>query len=242
MPQKIDECALNIFDQLGHAVLPGQAMLDFGCGNGTVVRDLQQRGIDAWGCDLAFKDGEHVEALAQEERIRLIDSNNYRLPFDDNSFDFIVSNQVFEHVQNMDETISELRRVLKPGGLCLHLFPSKLKPIESHVLVPFASVIKSRHWLAFWYSLRIGRLKDGMAIRESARHYETYLRQRTNYLNSEQIRSAFGRHFENIDYAEKAFLAQSTSDRGRRLYTVAQKIPALFWLYRIFWARVLVTY
>lgn len=42
-----------------------------------------------------------------------------RLQFEDNSFDFVLSSQVLEHVQDVDQYMGECLRVLKPGGILL---------------------------------------------------------------------------------------------------------------------------
>ena len=51
----------------------------------------------------------------------------YKLDFSDNYFDFIFSNAVFEHIDNVDGACSEISRVLKPDGCAyigIHLYPS----------------------------------------------------------------------------------------------------------------------
>ena len=50
-----------------------------------------------------------------------------RLPFAADTFDLLVSHEVFEHIQDVPAAVLELRRVLRPGGLAyvnIHLFPS----------------------------------------------------------------------------------------------------------------------
>ena len=42
-----------------------------------------------------------------------------KLKFDDNSFDFVLSSQVLEHVKDVDQYMGECLRVLKPGGVLL---------------------------------------------------------------------------------------------------------------------------
>jgi SAM-dependent methyltransferase len=57
--------------------------------------------------------------------IRIMDAS--RLDFNDNTFDFIYSSWVLEHVENVDAVLREMNRVLKTGGVALigiHLFPS----------------------------------------------------------------------------------------------------------------------
>jgi SAM-dependent methyltransferase len=55
------------------------------------------------------------------------------LPFEPQTFDAILSFDVFEHVQSPRATLSECWRVLKPGGRLLLVFPSYWQPIEHHL-------------------------------------------------------------------------------------------------------------
>lgn len=52
-----------------------------------------------------------------------------------------------EHVLDYPSTVAEMRRVLKPGGCCLHIIPSRHVPIEPHVFVPLATILRSEFWL-----------------------------------------------------------------------------------------------
>ena len=57
------------------------------------------------------------------------------LPFDDGRFDLIVCHTVIEHVQNVDKSIMQMARVLKPGGQ-LHIeAPNYIWPEEPHVQI-----------------------------------------------------------------------------------------------------------
>lgn len=67
------------------------------------------------------------------------------LPYDDNSFDFIFTHDVLEHVRSVEKTLKELHRVLKPGGGKLFcVFPQFLQPLESHLT--FATHMPALHW------------------------------------------------------------------------------------------------
>ena len=104
----------------------------------------------------------------------------YRLPFEDNRFDYVISSQVLEHVMDYDATFGEIRRVLKPGGISLHTFPSRYVLIEPHTFIPLASVIKSRSWLRLWALLGIRNdYQAGKSAREVAKLNHAYLHART---------------------------------------------------------------
>lgn len=232
---------LNILRDCGYALPSHPRVLDFGCGNGSTTKAFLDSGIEAHGCDFRFKEGPDAARLAAENRLRLIAPSPYRLPFEDASFDVAVSNQVFEHVKNYPETLSELARVLKPGGLSVHLFPSKWKPVESHVFVPFASVARSKPWLLMWAHAGIrNKSQKGMSARDVANINKEYLDRATNYLGQREILGHFRRHFSEARFAERSFLKHSPHRRGRQLYAAGARLPLLFSIYRVFWARVLV--
>ena len=66
------------------------------------------------------------------------------LDYEDNFFDFVVSTDTFEHVQNLKITMDECYRVLKPGGSLLAVFPQFLQPFESHL--NFVTNLPCIHW------------------------------------------------------------------------------------------------
>jgi len=172
---------ITLVQDLGFKLNAGATVLDLGCGAGSIVKQYRRLGYEAFGCDFAFKTGPDVETLRSEGLIRLIERVPYRLPFADDSFDFVISDQVFEHVKNYDETLSEIRRVLKPDGVSLHFFPSRYTPIEPHVHVPLATIIQKRWWLANWALLGV-RTPDqkGMSTREVTDANHVYLTGHTN--------------------------------------------------------------
>ena len=142
--------------RLGLRLSPGAKVLDFGCGIGDSVRTLLEQGYDAFGVDVLeywgrdFDKYWHVAERPPAEivrRLKLLDLSNYRLPFDDGTFDFCFSDQVFEHVFDYQTTMSEIARVLKPGAVSLHHFPGPNNLMEGHVGLPFPWLCFSRSYL-----------------------------------------------------------------------------------------------
>lgn len=134
---------VRLLEGLTGNVALGSRILDFGCGNGNMVHGLCCLGFDAYGCDFDFGEGPHADELTARGRLRLIGRHPYALPFDDHSFDVVVSDQVFEHVVDYDIALGEIRRVLRDKGESLHVFPSRYTPIEPHVRVPGATVFRA---------------------------------------------------------------------------------------------------
>ena len=106
--------------------------LDFGCGSGDKVKFLRENNYNIVGCDIEFKSGEFTNQLEEQNIIQKISMNPYRLPYPPNHFDFVLSDQVFEHVLDYNEALNELARVAKNGSQSLHIFPSKWKFFEPH--------------------------------------------------------------------------------------------------------------
>jgi ubiquinone/menaquinone biosynthesis C-methylase UbiE len=217
---------IAILEDAGFRVPEGAKILDLGCGNGNLVAEYRRAGYRAYGCDLAFKPGPNTDELARKGHIRRIDRTPYRLPFEDREFDFVLSDQVFEHVQNYDETLAEHRRVLKPSGAGLHFIPSRYAPVEGHVFVPFATILQSYWWLRLWAQLGVRtKAQAGMSAQERARRNAHYLRTSTNYLTKPELRRAFGRYFAEVRWVEHLFLKYSR--RARMLHSLSQLIPVV---------------
>ncbi len=77
------------------------------------------------------------------ERLRVVGETE-GIPFESGSFDLVVSNQVVEHVRDLDLLFREIARVLAPGGVSVHFFPARETWIECHVGLPL--VHHCRDW------------------------------------------------------------------------------------------------
>jgi SAM-dependent methyltransferase len=95
---------------------PGGRLLDLGCDDGarTLIFARASRAAAVSGVDV-------VQERVEEARSRGVDAVvsdiGERLPYDDATFDAVVSNQVIEHVVDTDHFVAESRRVLKPNGI-----------------------------------------------------------------------------------------------------------------------------
>lgn len=117
----------DAYGKIRFALRDATAVLDWGCRHGVfgwlARRDL---GADAgiWGCDVCdpgpyrtmhARSGLHYAQLAHP----------WQLPYADDSFDVVLGGGTLEHVANDGESLTELWRVLKPGGrLALTHLPS----------------------------------------------------------------------------------------------------------------------
>ncbi|HMA18059.1 MAG TPA: class I SAM-dependent methyltransferase [Thermoanaerobaculia bacterium] len=88
-------------------------ILDVGCGDGHFAAVTFPEGIDV-GLDPGMD--ETMESSRRGVYRLVIRSDSTEMPFPDRSFGSIVSNCVFEHIPDIDRTVSEIGRVLRPGG------------------------------------------------------------------------------------------------------------------------------
>jgi ubiquinone/menaquinone biosynthesis C-methylase UbiE len=205
------------------------------------VRALREAGFDAWGCDIELWDSPRSNELKAKGWIKKIPMDPYRLPFEDNQFDLILTSEVLEHVMNYEDFIAENHRVQKDNGLSMHIFPGRYTPIEMHVYVPFASVHRSYPWLYLWALLGVrNEYQKGKPAREVARINWSYLREHTNYPTTRKIRKLFESRFSKVEFREDLFLDSAGSWRARLIKRVTSLAPFLLPVYRNCWNRVLV--
>ncbi len=117
----------------------GKKVLDLGCGHGTLVLEIAKRG----GVAVGIEPCQDWRQIAQDricntlglESPTFIDGDATNLLFEANSFDYVISLQVIEHVSNPKAMIREMRRVLKPGGMAYISCENYLAFREQHYKV-----------------------------------------------------------------------------------------------------------
>jgi SAM-dependent methyltransferase len=97
---------------------PASRILEIGAGTGEQAADLSRRGFDVTAIELADS------AYAAQRVYPIADYNGTQIPFPDASFDIVFSSNVLEHVGDLTTMHAEIKRVLKPGGVCIHVLPT----------------------------------------------------------------------------------------------------------------------
>ncbi len=149
---------------LGEA-LPGERVLDLGCGAGRFVRALADAGADPVGVELA-------EGALERARLNVPGAEFLRMddeiPLEDSSVDLVWCSEVLEHVPDTAALLSETRRVLRTGGRLLLTTPSHDLPRR----VAIALLRWERHFdplgqhVRFYSRRSLGRVLDTFAFED----------------------------------------------------------------------------
>jgi len=115
------------------APVPGERILDFGCGKGHLVKALSELGVDAVGIDL----NPNAADVAVVARVQTMSATH--LDFEDGAFDAVVSFHAIEHIPSIDEVLREMARVVKPSGKVLLVYPAE--PIRGLYAIPTSVIL-----------------------------------------------------------------------------------------------------
>ena len=88
-------------------------VLDFGCGSGSFVKFLRDKNIEAFGIELNKPEIKNVIANRDISKYVTLYDGKLPLPFDDCSFDCITSIEVIEHVDEINEVLFEIQRIVR---------------------------------------------------------------------------------------------------------------------------------
>jgi len=196
------------------------SVLDMGCGDGSVLEHLLDYGYDLYGYDLAggcSRLGDRVAAYYGASRIDRIRTarDDRSIPFEDDSFDVIYANQVFEHVRFIDRMFGECARVLRPDGVLLATFPLATSPFEAHIGIPCAHWIPPGRcrirYLSLFYALRLRPRLHDCTAKETALRQDRYLSECTYYRFMNEIRSLAAYYFDSCR-SETAQLIRAKAD------------------------------
>jgi 2-polyprenyl-6-hydroxyphenyl methylase/3-demethylubiquinone-9 3-methyltransferase len=115
----------------------GKRVLDVGCGGGFLSEEFAKLGFEVHGIDPSLPTLEKAKkhAMLSKLEIKYAHGAGEKLEYPDSHFDVVVCCDVLEHVKDLDRVISEISRVLKPGGLFFYdtinrTFISKLVMIK----------------------------------------------------------------------------------------------------------------
>lgn len=102
-------------------LLDQKTTLDLGCGDGTTAKIVFSKKV-AFGLD---NDPEAVKKAKQSQHYHhVLQASAVNIPLLAGSVDLVFSNSVIEHIKNLDQTLKEVKRILKRGGIFVFTAPN----------------------------------------------------------------------------------------------------------------------
>ncbi|MFH2001218.1 MAG: class I SAM-dependent methyltransferase [Planctomycetota bacterium] len=109
-------------------------VLDLGCGSGVFLPILAPMCQRLFGIDISYHMLETSVKVIDRfslDNVTLLNASAEAMPFPENEFDIVVLVDAIHHIPQLTKTLTELKRVLKPGGQALVFEPNKLNPLLS---------------------------------------------------------------------------------------------------------------
>jgi len=187
-------------------------ILEIGCGIGSVVFELSRQGYDTTGMDISRE--AIAYGLKKYGNIKLEVQPAEVLSFGDETFDVVLSFDLFEHIAQIDRHVSEVSRVLRPQGYYLFQTPNKYSNAIFETLKS-----KSLKWRRAHPSLHTpGRLKQ--RLRKHGFEVQFVKMNPVNEFTIKKLEKLgpIGNIFRHINFRSLPLILQTN------LYAIAQKI------------------
>jgi SAM-dependent methyltransferase len=153
-------------------------------------------------------------------------------PYEDASFDAVVSNQVLEHVVDLDHFLGQTARVLRPGGSSHHMFPLRDYVWEGHLLLPLVHRIRSHDarqaYIRLLSRAGLGKYRPGSDLDKFAERHADYVHHLTTYRSWPQVADAAARAGLRVDYGWTLdyYRQKARRVRGRPLQGRYERAPS----------------
>lgn len=228
------EAILATLTRLGARPPDGARILDFGCGGGALVYGFRDLGFDAYGFDLVaqeqLREPSDARLFASVERDKPFwdvraDDAEMVTPFPAASFDAIVSAEMIEHCFPLEGVMRECARLLKPGGVALHIYPGINGLIDPHIFVPLSPRIHVKPWLRLWAWLGVrNAFQEGMPVAEIVRLNRNFFDHGVIYRSNRVIRQTAARYFDHVRMVSREY--QPAAPWRYRLRQVREALAA----------------
>ncbi|MEM4648100.1 MAG: class I SAM-dependent methyltransferase [Candidatus Pacearchaeota archaeon] len=135
-------------------------ILEIGCGNCRNLRTFGEKNFECYGIDFSKEMLKYAKKYCKKYnfKVKLKKARAEKLPFKDNSFDYILNIATLHHLNKKQqiECIKEMRRVLKNGGLALISVWNK-KSKKKYNYVPWQ--VKGKKYWRYYYFFTMSELK-----------------------------------------------------------------------------------
>jgi len=206
-------------------------VLDYGCGSGQILEEGRKAGLEIYGAEVFYEGGNTRAEIEKQGWLGTVvrEIENGIIPFENNFFDLVTSNQVLEHVEDLDAVLYEIHRVLKPGGAFLCMFPTRERIREGHCGIPFIHWFPKQSRLRYFYALALRRMgfgycKGDKLASQWVSDFLQWLDRFTFYRDMETISTNFREYFE-ISLMDDDYIAFRLNRQGRTLLSRIFQLP-----------------
>lgn len=141
------------FQTIVSFIKAGETVLDNGCGDGALAIMLAKKGAIVTACDISQPNISQAKIYASQENlpdeIKFLVADAENLPFADNSFDWVISSHVLEHLPDFNKGLAEVKRVTKKRAVIA--LPTCLNPCAVVVLGEDNFWVISKWSLFAWF-------------------------------------------------------------------------------------------
>jgi len=119
-----DDCGISKVDRVLQFVPKGESVLEIACAPGALLKKLLDYGYtDVWGIEPSDRYITFICNQAPTAKILHGYFPNVTSDFSDNTFDCIVALDIFEHVEDYEAFLLEVKRLLKDGATAIIMSP-----------------------------------------------------------------------------------------------------------------------
>lgn len=196
----------------GFSEAKGKKVLEIGVGLGADHQMFAQNGADLYGCDLTDRAVENTKQRLQifglSSQLRVADAEN--LPYDNEQFDVVYTWGVIHHSPNTEKAVSEIYRILKPGG------STRVMIYHKYSMVGFM----------LWARYGLMKLKPFTSMKEIyAKYLESPGTKAYTVQEAKEMFSAFSDVSIEVVLTHGDLLASNVGQRHRgMMLTIAQKL------------------
>ena len=133
---------------------PSSQILELGCGNGIAAMLLHRLGHNVIGTDISalfLEEATQRQETADrngEHKLEYRVCDVLELPFQDEAFDVVCSNELIEHLPDVETALSEMIRVTRKGGRIIICGPNLCSPLMP--LIDLVRMIRGKPGRPFW--------------------------------------------------------------------------------------------
>lgn len=100
-------------------------LVDLGCGSGLLLLIAKAFKMELYGLDISSSILNELEKLIEERNVRckLLKSDIRKTPFLNSEFDIAICSEVLEHIENPEDAIKEMSRIIKKNGIAIITVP-----------------------------------------------------------------------------------------------------------------------